>query len=45
MYPFTHIPLKSIQTDIQMPYLAYTLLQTYYIYLLNFSPEFLASPN
>ena len=45
MYPFTHILLKSIQTDTQMPHLVCLQLQTYYTHLPNFSLEFLIPNN
>ena len=36
MYPFTHIPLKSIQTDTQISHLAYCSSRyTTYIYQIS----------
>ena len=43
MYSFTHIPLKTLQTNTQIPNHALSQLQTLYTFSQNFSPEFLSN--
>ena len=45
MYPFTHIPLKSIWTDTQMPHLVYLIAPDHTAYIYQISAlKFIPSP-
>ena len=43
MYPFTHNPPKTTQTDMQMPYHTSLLPQSLFTFSPNFSPEFITN--